>query len=140
ELVPGTKGPFDSQYSFGELVALGNRVVFVANDGVHGRELWTSDGTEAGTRMLRDFIPGAKGLWDAGFFYSTAFGNRLFFSGYDDAHGWELWSTDGTEAGTALFLDLIPGAESSNPNNFAVSGGKLFFQIAQYGVHAGPAL
>jgi ELWxxDGT repeat protein len=34
--------------------ALGDRLVFVADDGVHGGELWISDGTPAGTMMLKD--------------------------------------------------------------------------------------
>ena len=43
------------------LVALDDRVVFIANDGVHGREIWVSDGTGAVTSMLRDLAPGAEG-------------------------------------------------------------------------------
>ena len=34
--------------------ALGDRLVFMADDGVHGGELWISDGTPAGTMMLKD--------------------------------------------------------------------------------------
>ena len=32
--------------------------LFAANDGVHGRELWRTDGTPGGTRMVDDLVPG----------------------------------------------------------------------------------
>ena len=41
------------------LVKAGERVFFCANDGEHGRELWVSDGTAAGTRLVKDIRPGA---------------------------------------------------------------------------------
>jgi ELWxxDGT repeat protein len=36
---------------------------FLANDGVHGMELWKTDGTPGGTAMVKDINPGAS---DAG--------------------------------------------------------------------------
>ena len=42
------------------LMAAGNIVYFQADDGVHGRELWRSDGTEAGTFMVVDALAGPK--------------------------------------------------------------------------------
>ena len=101
-------------------------MLFPANDGVHGREMWFSDGTAAGTRMVRDFVPGATGMWDANYAFITAFGNRAYFMASDVDHGQEVWSTDGTDAGTSLVADLSPGPESSFPFAFTVTGGKLY--------------
>lgn len=80
--------------------------------------LWHSDGTGPGTSHLYNgaiqslVVTGEREAW---------------FLGEDPAHGFELWRTDGTAAGTALFADLMPGAESSYPRHLALSGGRLFF-------------
>jgi len=42
-----------------------SRFVFAAHDGIHGPEPWVSDGTAAGTRLLRDLCPGACAGWEA---------------------------------------------------------------------------
>ncbi|MEA2327138.1 MAG: hypothetical protein QOE68_2097, partial [Thermoanaerobaculia bacterium] len=127
DVLPGTKGALESNYSQLGLTPFRNGVLFPANDGVHGREMWFSDGTAAGTRMVRDFVPGATGMWDSTFAYITAFGNRAYFVARDAGNGEELWSTDGTDAGTALFADINPGAGSSAPLGFTVAGGTLYF-------------
>src|SRR3954468_20210195 len=40
------------------LQTAGNRLFFLAEAGGAGAEVWTSDGTSAGTEVLRDFCPG----------------------------------------------------------------------------------
>jgi ELWxxDGT repeat protein len=127
DIFPGTKGALDSNYSALGLTPFRNGVLFPANDGLHGREMWFSDGTEAGTRMVRDLVPGPTGMWDTSYAYITAFGNRAYFVARDAGNGEEVWSTDGTDAGTALFADIAPGAGSSDPWSFTVGGGKLYF-------------
>ena len=123
----GAKSSMAASLTFGGFIPLGNNVLFIANDGGHGRELWITDGTAAGTRMVLDFFPGPTGLWDQGGFQMAALGNRVFFTARDLAHGEELWVTDGTAGGTALFRDLRPGMNSSSPSAFVVVDGKLFF-------------
>jgi len=62
---------------------------------VHGDELWKSDGTEAGTVMVKDIRPDMISR------YQTAdhVNGTLFFTALDGSHGWELWKSDGSEAG-----------------------------------------
>lgn len=71
-----------------------------------GRELWKSDGTRAGTVLVKDIRPGAKHSWVG---YMTEVGGTLFFTVDDGIHGEELWPSDGTEAGTVLVRDINAG-------------------------------
>ncbi|HSL84621.1 MAG TPA: ELWxxDGT repeat protein, partial [Thermoanaerobaculia bacterium] len=121
--------PFPIENSFeppiaGKLAALGARVVFAADDGVHGEELWVSDGTEAGTFLLGDLMPGPAPSSPRDL---TSAGDRLFFAAEHPALGRELWVTDGTPAGTVPVVDLVPGAGSSRPGDLAWLGDRLVF-------------
>src|ERR1051325_444314 len=126
DVLPGTSGSTETSYVT-PFVALDQRALFLANDGVHGRELWVTDGTAAGTHMVRDLLPGPKGPWDFSYPGLTAFNGRAYFSMSDADHGLEVWVTDGTEEGTQLFLDSAPGKTPGFPFYFTVSGGKLYF-------------
>lgn len=101
-------------------VTLNNEVYFAANDGVHGEELWKSDGTAAGTMMLDDINPGPGSSNPADL---TVVGNSIYFAANDGVHGTELWITDGTTAGTKMVADINPGAASSNPANLTLGHG-----------------
>jgi len=126
DLLPGPHGAFETAFSTQGFRRFGNGALFVANDGVHGRELWFTDGTAAGTRMVRDLVPGAKGMFDLSYAFITTLGDYAYFVAFDEEHGNELWRTDGTESGTGFFADLNPGKGSSSPVAFLVSGGQLF--------------
>ena len=73
------------------------RVFFSAITVAHGRELWSSDGTAAGTRLV-DIRPGALSSGPTGL---VAFQGKLFFFA-NDGNGYALWTSDGTAAGTRL--------------------------------------
>lgn len=88
------------------------RVLFLANDGTNGAELWVSDGTTAGTTLFKDINPGAAGSFASRW---TLVGPRAVFTATDASNGNELWVSDGTAAGTVLLADLNPGAADSAP-------------------------
>jgi ELWxxDGT repeat protein len=92
-----------------DLTVVGNTLFFTAVDGTHGSELWASDGTPAGTRLVRDIMPGTV---DWGYYNLTAVGGWLYFTVDDGIHGRELWRSDGTSANTELVADLAPGEVS----------------------------
>jgi ELWxxDGT repeat protein len=106
------------------LTGVNGVVYFSAFDPVNGRELWRSDGTAAGTFMLRDIVPGATGSEPANL---AAVNNTLYFSANDGKNGRELWRTDGTSVGTVRVKDIAGGAASSSPTSLVNVGGTLYF-------------
>lgn len=57
----------------------------------------------------------------------TPAGDLNLFSANDGRHGYELWRTDGTPAGTHMVADLVRGAAGSNPSEFVALGEHAFF-------------
>src|SRR5262249_32954743 len=102
------------------LTNVNGTLFFPADDGVHGRELWKSDGTRAGTVLVKDFSLG-EGDTGIGPFYLTDVNGTLFFSltsGPAEVRG--LWKSDGTDAGTVR-------VSSVNAQEMADVNGALFF-------------
>ena len=98
---------------------------FSANDGVNGAELWKTDGTEAGTVMVKDINTTGSGSNPFGF---TVLNGTTYFAANDGMNGLELWKTDGTTAGTVMVRDINAAAGTgSNPFGFTVFNGALYF-------------
>lgn len=123
DLCPGLCGSeaFGSQY--GRMAVVGTWIYFAADDGVHGTELWVTDGSAAGTRMVRDIRRGPLSSRPSAL---GSFGGHLYFGADDGMHGHELWRSDGTGAGTELVADLTPGSANSWVSANVSGVGKLF--------------
>ena len=83
-----------------------NVIFFSAKTVRYGEELWKSNGTKSGTKIVKDIVPG-PGDSGAEDIHSTA-PRTTFFRAWDKKHGEELWKTDGTEKGTTLIKDINP--------------------------------
>lgn len=58
----------------------------------------------------------------------TLFNDKVYFIAEDETYGREIWSSDGTAAGTAMTIDIVTGAASGAPEDlFAARNGKLYF-------------
>ena len=53
--------------------------------------------------------------------------NKLYFAANDGQNGMELWTSDGTTAGTSLLKDIVSGSGSSSPEQLKVCGDKFYF-------------
>src|SRR5262245_56435491 len=110
----------------GSLVQIGATTFFAASTPQTGRELWKSDGTEAGTVLVRDIGPGSQGSGANGL---VELNGTLFFRANDGVTGSELWKSDGTEEGTVRVKDILPGSGSALPSSLPLLNvnGTLFF-------------
>lgn len=100
-------------------VRLGTRTCFPADDGIHGRELWCTEGTRASTRLVRDIYPGQRASDPQDL---TPFGGALYFGAADPVHGCGLWRTDGTSTGTERVATIAPVVDCEVPGS-SVPGG-----------------
>ena len=89
-----------------------------------GVELWKTNGTAAGTVLVKDIAPGSNHSLPTNLF---AYNGVLYFSAHSGNVGNELMRSDGTAAGTVLIKDLVPGSMSSDPHGFRTHSGQLLF-------------
>lgn len=90
-------------------------------------ELWRTDGTVNGAAY---FSVAAHPLIE--------YNGKLILAGGDSNTGTELYSSDGTPAGTTLVKDIntsSPGFLGSNPSNFNITCHKLFFVAVDTGIN-----
>jgi ELWxxDGT repeat protein len=97
---------------------LGSKSFFTADDGVSGREVWVSDGTSAGTTLLKDIRAGATGSSPI---LLGILNNALYISA-SNGTGTQLWRSDGTAAGTVSVKEM-----GSALRNFQVFNGVGYF-------------
>lgn len=124
-LSPAPQGPPASTVlaDFENSVTLGDRAFFFADTAGLGTELWTSDGTSEGTRLVIDLDPGPFGNKRR----MTNWNGQLAFGAHDG-----VWVSDGTREGTRRIARahcevLLPFAGA------LLCGGVGLFRIAASG-------
>jgi ELWxxDGT repeat protein len=120
-ITPGL--PTFNESSFPVFEKIGTRAVYIADDGVHGPQLWSSDGTAGNTKRLTDATEPTNASFQIAI-PLQAFGDVGYFMISDGAKTttWSLWCTDGTRGGTYR----VPGVRSvdqSEAGNVLIAGG-----------------
>lgn len=100
---------------------LNGKIYFSADDNIHGRELFVTDGIT--TSLLKDINPGFQSSNPNDFYVLN---NNIIFKAYTTEKGLELWVTDGTEAGTTLLKDINPTGDGF------LNDGRAYVRINQF--------
>lgn len=104
-----------------------NGFIFSASTSEHGIELWYSDETANNTRLIKEIRPGLGfGPTSVPFSSDHIIGDTLYFMGNDGEWGWQIWRTDGTEAGT-FRISSIPEIANEHNLPFTVYNNELYF-------------
>jgi ELWxxDGT repeat protein len=107
------------------LTSVGDSLYFVGITGKHGAELWHTDGTQAGTRLIRDFQPGpGSSLVDN----LVGLNGKIYFTTWHEKYGSELWRHD-PKTGQLMVADIVPGEEGSRPEQVRAYGQWLVFAM-----------
>jgi ELWxxDGT repeat protein len=115
-------------------IQVGNTFFFNGYSPAAGSELCKSDGTAAGTALVKDLNVDTYSAFRSGDPrdvaenpYFTDVNGTIFFAAYDPVHGRSLWKTNGTRAGTTLVKASDPAAPSGDISHLTAAGGKLCF-------------
>lgn len=122
------EGENSSIHNNAQFTVVGNILYFIIAEGTGGQvgvSLWKSDGTEQGTRLVKDLSPTSAS--DPQFSALTAFDNKLYFIANDGVNGRELWRSNGSESGTILLKDIYAGPIGSNIAELFVLNNALYF-------------
>ena len=103
---------------------LGGKLYFSAQGTPGDDELWVTDGTQAGTTMIKAINPGRG----AGIANLVLLNNSIIFMASQNGITWDLWGTDGTDSGTKIIDTLNQPTNSAlGYNNFSWIGNKVLF-------------
>lgn len=134
ELIISFNQPGSPLVTYPMTITMDNVLYFYGSDDTAGFELWRTDGTTAGTYMIKDINPGIG----ASFSFTptaqcfAALNGFIYFAASEPVNGCELWKTDGTEAGTMMVANidtseaLIPQL-GSNPVYFCTYNNAVYF-------------
>lgn len=132
-----TTGPAGTTINASSII--GNTLYFAASTSIctpscsMGEELYKTDGTEAGTKVVKDINAGSAGSTPRFF---TRVNGTLYFSASNGSAGTLLWKSDGTEEGTVIVKNILEGFSTASFNTMIPDpvNNRLFFRALVNGV------
>ena len=124
----GIAGKYFGGWNPYNLIAVDDKVFFIANDANDFEGLWVSDGTTAGTFEIgglnnAEIVNANVNLFEVE--NTISVGGKLLFQARDSSNESGLWASDGTAAGTVeLSTNFYIDTESYYGNNVILYGGK----------------
>jgi trimeric autotransporter adhesin len=118
DIWPGLSGSNPSSFC-----SINGILYFSARNTLNNEELWRSDGTEAGTFMVKDIKPGESA--GSSPVKLTAMNGILYFIANHPDFGTELFRSDGTTDGTNIVKEIRPGNTTISAGNTQISDGTL---------------
>ena len=117
--------PYWGKYSASPAKVFNNELYFDASDGMNNNELWKTDGTSAGTVMVKDIGPAGSGLIDLD---AVEYNGRLYYTAASEngTSGMSIWTSDGTTSGTYLFKE-INATSFGTPYGYFIYSDKFYF-------------
>jgi ELWxxDGT repeat protein len=123
------------------LISINGIAYFAAGEAATGVELWKSNGTAAGTVLVKDINPGTASSSPGSL---ANMNGTVMFAATHTTSGRELWKSNGTAAGTTLVADIFPGTStddeypgpnSSDPGELTYLNNRVYFAAtnADYG-------
>jgi ELWxxDGT repeat protein len=127
-----------SSYAWG-FTALDGVVYFIVRDAADSsiNDLWRTQGSAETTSLVKQFTRIDQQSNLIGVYVLGVWNNRLVINGFDPLHGQELWSSDGTPAGTQLMLDVNTHPKGSDFQGGTFLNGELIFSVAETGAPFG---
>jgi len=112
-------------------LAAGGRLFFSGNEGSRGLELWATDGTAAGTHLVRDLCRGSCSSEPSSL---IAGDGEVFVLARNGQAFPQLWRSDGTSPGTVRLTSFQSSTALSGPSPGIPLGGAFLFSAGD-GAH-----
>lgn len=125
----GTFGTEQSFYQIDHITNVNGTVYFSGMNFNNQKELYTSDGTYAGTVIVTDLTDDPNGWNQSSEPHNLIeYNGKLHFAAKSPFHGYHLFESDGTEEGTKTVVDKPYHEQGfANPEELTKAGGKLYF-------------
>ena len=129
ELVKNINTVGDPVHSnIGSMKEFNDTLYFSTTNGTaNGAELWKSDGSTAGTVLVKDIFAGTDG---SDLKILREFNSELYIAARSGLNLKELWKTDGTSGGTTLVKTTSTDGAAIYPSEMTVGSDTFFFTAA----------